>query len=103
MIPLNSQLIFGVIVKCEFSLFIQFDIDEALWDQEVCLDECKIRQILRNLLNNALKYRKEHLEIKIERKNGSLLIAVRDDGEGIPENYHQKIFECYFQMESGRE
>ena len=82
---------------------IQFDIDEVLWEQEVCLDECKMRQILRNLLNNALKYRKEHLEIKIEKNNGSLLISVRDDGEGIPENYHQKIFECYFQMESGRE
>ena len=82
---------------------IQLDIDEVLWDQKVCLDECKMRQILRNLLNNALKYRKEHLEIKFEKNNGSLLISVRDDGEGIPENFHKKIFECYFQMESGRE
>jgi len=82
---------------------IQFDIDEALWEQKVCLDECKMRQIFRNLLNNALKYRKELLEIKIEKNNGSLLFSVRDDGEGIPENYHQKIFECYFQIETGRE
>ena len=82
---------------------IQFDIDASLWNREVCLDERKMRQILRNLLNNALKYRKEHLEIKIEKNNGSLLISVGDDGEGIPQNYHQKIFECYFQVESGRE
>jgi len=82
---------------------IQFEIEEALWNQEVCLDECKMRQILRNLLNNALKYRKEHLEITIEKNNGSLFFSVRDDGEGIPENYHQKIFECYFQIESGTE
>ena len=82
---------------------IQFDIDASLWNQEVCLDERKMRQILRNLLNNALKYRKEHLEIKIEKNNGPLLISVGDDGEGIPQNYHQKIFECYFQVESGRE
>ncbi len=31
-------------------------IDERLWCQEVCQDEAKLIQILRNLLNNALKY-----------------------------------------------
>ena len=37
--------------KMLFDKGIQFDIDEALWNQEVCLDECKMRQILRNLLS----------------------------------------------------
>lgn len=81
---------------------ILLDIDEMLWSQEICLDVGKIGQILRNLLNNALKYRKKQVAIKIERGNGSLLISVSDDGSGIPEAYHQKIFECYFQMDSER-
>ncbi len=76
------------------------DVDEDLWFQEIFLDECKMRQILRNLLTNALKYRKRRVEVKIEKSNGSLLISVSDDGNGIPASYHQKIFECYFQMES---
>jgi signal transduction histidine kinase len=25
---------------------------------------------------------------------------VKDDGEGIPADYHQRIFECYFQMDA---
>ena len=79
------------------------DVDEDLWLQEIFLDECKMRQILRNLLTNALKYRKKRVEIKIEKSNGFLLISVGDDGNGIPASYHQKIFECYFQIESGND
>jgi signal transduction histidine kinase len=79
---------------------IMLDIDENLWCQELHLDEGKIRQILRNLLNNALKYRKTMIEIKIESNDKSLFLSVRDDGDGIPAEYHQKIFECYFQMSS---
>jgi two-component system OmpR family sensor kinase len=73
-------------------------VDEDLWCQEVHLDESKIRQILRNLLNNALKYRKTMIEIGIESNENSLFLSVKDDGDGIPAEYHQKIFECYFQM-----
>jgi two-component system OmpR family sensor kinase len=50
-----------------------------------------------------LKYRKKQLEIKVQKKNDSLSICVSDDGEGIPASYHQKIFECYFQMDSQRQ
>lgn len=82
---------------------ILLEIDENLWCQEVYLDHGKIRQILRNLLNNALKYRKRQVEIKIERNDKSLFVSVRDDGEGIPAEYHQKIFECYFQMGAERD
>ena len=27
------------------------------------------------------------------------VISVKDDGEGIPSEYHEKIFQCYFQMD----
>ena len=60
-------------------------------------------EAIRNLLNNALKYRKTQVELSLEESDGSLLIRVRDDGEGIPSAYHKKIFECYFQMDSERD
>jgi len=74
-------------------------IEEALWCQEVCLDEVKIRQILRNLLINALKYRKSRVELEVDKKDVHLVFSVKDDGEGIPSIYHKKIFERYFQMD----
>ncbi len=75
-------------------------IDEGLWGQEVCLDETKVRQILRNLLNNAIKYRKNRVELMIDMSHGNLIFSVKDDGEGIPSGFHQKIFDCYFQMDA---
>ena len=72
---------------------------EALWCQEVCLDETKIRQILRNLLINALKYRKSRVELEVDIKDVYLVFSVKDDGEGIPSIHHKKIFERYFQMD----
>jgi two-component system OmpR family sensor kinase len=78
---------------------LQLFIDEGLWCQEVCLDDAKAKQVLRNLLNNALKYRKEQVELKIDEKDGCLVLSVKDDGEGIPSIYHKKIFKSYFQMD----
>jgi len=73
-------------------------IDEGLWREELSLDEPKIKQILRNLLNNALKYRKSCVELTVEKQHDHLFFSVKDDGEGIPSIYHKRIFESYFQM-----
>ena len=78
-------------------------VDEGLWSQEFCLDETKIKQILRNLLNNALKFRKSFVEITVDKKDDHLFLSVKDDGEGIPSVYHQKIFESYFYLEAKNE
>ena len=78
---------------------VTLEIDEALWCQEFSLDEAKMRQILRNLLNNALKYRKSRVELAVDRRQDCLFFSVKDDGEGIPSTHHKKIFESYFQMD----
>ena len=78
---------------------IRLEIEDGLWTQKLCLDEDKVRQILRNLLNNALKFRREKVALKVERYEGQLVIALTDDGEGIPATFHQKIFDCYFQLD----
>ena len=75
-------------------------IDDTLWNQELCQDATKIKQILRNLLNNALKYRKSRVELSVDREDGFVVFSVRDDGAGIPAAYHKKIFDCYFQLDA---
>ena len=78
---------------------VRLFVDEDLWDEKICQDHAKLNQILRNLLNNALKYRKNLVELRIDKTDNSIVFSVKDDGEGIPAAYHEKIFECYFQME----
>jgi two-component system OmpR family sensor kinase len=82
---------------------ILLTVDDSLWREKVCMDESKMKQIIRNLLSNALKYRKRRVEVKIGKEDNSLLLVVADDGEGIPSGYHEKIFECYFQMDGQRD
>lgn len=87
---------------------IMLNVGERVWGKEVYLDPRKINQIFRNLMSNAIKYRKNTIDIHVDiRKNKSrgenLFISVKDDGEGIEKIYHRKIFENYFQIESERE
>ncbi len=78
---------------------ILLTVDERLWHQEISMDESKMKQIIRNLLSNALKYKKKQVELKIGQEEDSFVVIVGDDGDGIPSGYHDKIFECYFQMD----
>ena len=49
----------------EQGLFLE--IDEAFWTRDLYLDESKVRQIFRNLLTNAFKYKK-HRVVSEDRK-----------------------------------
>lgn len=59
-------------------------------------DSYRIEQLLSNLINNALKYG-SHKPIKIHISNNpkETCIQVADQGMGIAENDHQRIFEAY--------
>ncbi len=78
---------------------LSLSIEDELWAKKVCLDEVKVTQILRNLLSNAFKYRKKKVELMITEEKGCLIMRVKDDGEGIPSEYHSKVLECYYQKD----
>ncbi|MGE5393478.1 MAG: PAS domain S-box protein [Candidatus Saccharibacteria bacterium] len=71
---------------------------EAYW---MVSDESKIRQILDNLISNAIKFTESGtIEIGYEQQGSSLLFHVKDTGIGIPEEFHQAIFERFRQVET---
>lgn len=78
---------------------VKLAVDDALWEEEILLDLPKATQILRNLLNNAFKYKKKLIEMQIARTDVNFVISVKDDGDGIPSEFHEKIFQCYFQLD----
>jgi ammonium transporter, Amt family len=79
----------------------------------ICTDETKLRQVLINLLNNAIKFTNQGgvlvniLSAPQERENlltndYCLLFTVKDTGEGISEAEIGQIFEAFSQSESGK-
>lgn len=60
-------------------------------------DPRKVRQILRNLISNALKYRRRRLLITIQGDE-DLVMTVEDDGPGIPPEGQKKIFERFIRL-----
>jgi signal transduction histidine kinase len=58
----------------------------------------KIGNLLANLLGNATKYVPEgggRIEVRALTEDGAVHLTVRDNGPGIPEGYHQGIFELF--------
>lgn len=60
-------------------------------------DETKFRQIACNLIKNALHYRTERLELRLNVENKAFVMDVIDDGPGVPDKYQEAIFKRYTQ------
>jgi signal transduction histidine kinase len=60
-------------------------------------DTVRLRQVLGNLIDNAVKYSPEKGEVRVSAAvaDGRVLISVRDDGPGIPPEQQARIFEKF--------
>ena len=63
-------------------------------------DHDRLLQVLANLLTNALKFTQPggRVAVRGEGVGGDLQISVSDDGEGIPEDMRERVFERFWQV-----
>lgn len=76
--------------------------DKPVW---VTADKKKIRQVLINLVDNAIKYGKEkkgYTEVSFFDMDENILVEVTDNGEGIPKESVSRIFERFYRTDKGR-
>jgi signal transduction histidine kinase len=73
-------------------------------DATVRVDPDKILQVLRNLVSNAVKFSPEKGSITIttRRGNGAFIIAVADEGVGIPPDELETVFDKFVQSSKTR-
>jgi PAS domain S-box-containing protein len=82
--------------------------------QSICTDECKLRQILMNLISNSIKFTttgRVSLRVWVERghsdtegnQNQRLCFEVEDTGVGIAPDELAILFDAFAQTESGRQ
>lgn len=82
---------------------LRFELQSAIDpDEMVKGDSTRIRQVLHNLLGNALKFTSEGgltLTAGRDPQSGLVRMGVRDTGVGIPQDEQERIFEPYHQVE----
>lgn len=59
-------------------------------------DSLRVRQIIRNLVSNAIRYGGANVEIEISASGQQHVLVVRDDGPGVPEKSIGRIFQPFY-------
>ncbi|NLV18675.1 MAG: PAS domain-containing sensor histidine kinase [Bacteroidetes bacterium] len=83
--------------KVKLRLRTSLENDEA----EIMTDGTKLVQILSNLINNAMKFTLNgRVDVGYKMKKEFLEFSVKDTGIGIPEEFHNKVFERFYQVDN---
>ena len=87
-------------LAAEKRLALTIDKDSD-WDVEIYADRTRIRQVMLNLVGNAVKFTEEGgVSIRTERKNDRVLIRVADTGIGIPKEKLDLVFQEFTQVDT---
>jgi signal transduction histidine kinase len=80
---------------------ITFDVRAANGVPPVAADKDRARQILVNLVENAIKYSPDggQIELGVEPADGAVLFHVIDEGMGIPTDEQDRIFEKFYRLD----
>lgn len=65
-------------------------------------DEERLRQLIGNLVENALRHATSWVRVKVSRRPPNVLLEVEDDGPGIPAAALERIFDRFYRVDRGR-
>ncbi len=65
-------------------------------------DPPRLETVLRNLIENAVKYAgvKATIEISVQQEEQNIVFRVKDDGPGIPEAERERIFQSFYRVDT---
>ena len=81
-----------------YTIEFNSELEEAL----VHADESRIKQVISNLFNNAVKYcgDDKFISINISKDGDSVKLSVTDHGQGIPEDQLENVWDRYYRVSS---
>jgi len=72
----------------------------------VLAEENKLRQVVTNLMGNALRYTADgtpiEIMVQVNHQTGRAILEVRDHGDGIPPQIREKIFQRFWRADTSR-
>lgn len=103
---LNNIIISSIVMVQPFTQAQNITIDYEQKEHSVYADSGRIRQILVNLLNNAIKYNKKNGFIEVYtsvNSEGAVEIRITDSGIGIDSSDHKLIFEPLLRLDYAKD
>lgn len=81
---------------------VKFEVIASLQQAKVNVDNDRLVQVISNLLSNAAKFSPNggRVEIAVTHEPGFIRVGVSDHGPGIPDDFHDKIFQKFSQADS---
>jgi len=88
----------------EFAEKKNISLEKDIKVKECLCDSHKMGILLKNLVENAIKYNREGGKVKVSvyTKGGSVIFEVADTGIGIPKKYLPLIFERFYRVDKSR-
>ena len=65
-------------------------------------DAAQLDRAIRNVLENAVRYARSHVALELSEYNDMAVLAVTDDGPGIPPGDRERVFERFSRVDTGR-
>ncbi len=62
----------------------------------------QLGRVLANLLDNAERHARTAVEVRVRREGGRAVVGVADDGEGVPAEDRERIFERFVRLDAAR-
>ncbi len=80
---------------------VELELEAPTPVPQVAADPGQLRQVLANLVDNAVKYSPQggRIAVQLEQSGDRLRIAVNDPGVGIPAGEQQRIFEKFYRLD----
>ena len=97
----NDALAFAQAEAAKRGLTLRAEIEPGA--ERVSADPTALRQILQNLIENAVRYTSSGgVTVFAKREDSGVRVGVRDTGIGIPREHLSRIFERYYRVDAGR-
>ncbi|GAA0855296.1 ATP-binding protein [Aliiglaciecola litoralis] len=81
----------------------KISVDYSGEDASILGDEHYIQRAIDNLFHNACRYAKSEIQFSVVVTVEHVVLRIQDDGPGVAESHHKRIFEPFFRPDHGRD